>query len=105
LSLSFTHQVQGSSVIPQAQQQQITSALEHEAEVMTNTELDARITKQPPAVEAEILRINTLARNRSLQIALLVPLLASLFGLLNSFRMMRLPDVKPSAPLEGMDFG
>jgi hypothetical protein len=105
LSLSFTNQVQGSSVIPQAQQQQITSALEHEAEVMTNTELDARITKQPPAVEAEILRINTLARNRSLQIALLVPLLASLFGLLNSFRMMRLPDVKPSAPLEGMDFG
>ena len=41
----------------------------------------------------------------SLQIALLVPLLAGLLGLVNSFRMLRLPDQKPSASLEGMDFG
>ena len=45
--------------------------------------------------------INNDARNRSLQIALLVPLLAGLLGLGNSFRMLRLPDQKPSAPLEG----
>ena len=34
--------------------------------------------------------INNDARNLSLQIALLVPLLAGLLGLGNSFRMMRL---------------
>ena len=72
---------------------------------MSNTQLDKQITGQPPEVEAEVLAINDDARNRSLQVALLVPLLAGLLGLANSFRMMRLPDIKPSAPLEGMDFG
>jgi MFS family permease len=105
LSLSFTNQVNSSAVIPQAEQQQISTALEHDAEIISTTKLDEQITHQPPAVEAEILHINAVARNRSLQIAMLVPLLASLLGLLNSFRMMRLPDLKPSAPLEGMDFG
>ena len=38
LSLSFTNQVQNSSVIPQAEKQQITTALEHDAEVITNTQ-------------------------------------------------------------------
>ena len=47
-------------------------------------------------MEAEVLAINNDARNLSLQIALLVPLLAGLLGLGNSFRMLRLPDQKPS---------
>ena len=72
---------------------------------MSNTALDKQITGQPPAVEAEVLAINEDARNLSLQIALLVPLFAGLLGLGNSFRMMRLPDLKPSSSLEGMDFG
>jgi hypothetical protein len=38
-------------------------------------------------------------------VALLIPLLSGALGLANSFRMMRLPDLKPAAPLEGMDFG
>jgi hypothetical protein len=45
------------------------------------------------------------ATNRSLQIALLVPVLASLIGLFNSFRMVRLPDVSPSPSLEGASLG
>ena len=105
LSFSFTHMTENSTVIPPAQQQQIAAALEDDAEVMSNTQLDEQITGQPPAVEAEVLAINNDARNRSLQIALLVPLLAALLGLGNSFRMLRLPDLKPSASLEGMDFG
>ena len=105
LSLSFTHQVDNSPIIPPAQQQQVSAALENDAEVMSNTQLDEQISGQPPAVEAEILAINNDARNLSLQVALLVPLLAGLLGLANSFRMMRLPDLKPSTPLEGTDFG
>lgn len=105
LSFSFTNLTEGSTVIPPAQQQQIAAALEGDAEVMSNTALQQQITGQPPEVEAEILAINDQARNRSLQVALLVPLLAALLGLGNSFRMLRLPDVKPSAELEGMDFG
>jgi len=105
LSFSFTNQTQDSTVIPPAEKEQIADVLETDAEVMSNTQLDAVITNQPPAVEAEILAINERARNRSLQIALLIPLTAALFGLANSFRMMRLPDLKPAAPLDGFDLG
>ena len=105
LSVSFTHMTENSQVIPPAQQQQIAAALEDDAEVMSNTQLEKQITGQPPAVEAEVVAINNDARNLSLQIALLVPLLAGLLGLGNSFRMLRLPDQKPSSSLDGMDFG
>jgi len=105
LSFSFTHMAEDSQVIPAAQQDQIATALEDDAEVMSNSQLEKQITGQPAAVEAEVVAINNDARNRSLQVALLVPVLAALLGLGNSFRMLRLPDVKPSAPLEGMDFG
>jgi hypothetical protein len=36
---------------------------------------------------------------------LLVPVLASLLGLVNGFRMVRLPDVGPASSTEGLDFG
>ena len=39
LALSFTHLTATSTVIPSAQQQQISAALEHDAEVMSNTQL------------------------------------------------------------------
>ena len=105
LSLSFTQMTENSAVIPPAEQQQIATALEDDAEVMSNTQLDEQITGQPPEVEQEILAINEDARNLSLQVALAIPLLAGLLGLANSFRMMRLPDLEPSASLEGTDFG
>jgi hypothetical protein len=72
---------------------------------MSNTALDALIVNQPPEYEAEIIRINTEARPIALQVALLVPLLAGLLGLVVSFRMTRLPVVKPSADLEGLALG
>jgi hypothetical protein len=45
------------------------------------------------------------ARHRSLQVALLIPILAGMLGLVNSFRMLRLPDPKPSGTAEGMVLG
>ena len=99
LSFSFTNFTEASTVIPPAQQQQIATALETGAEVMSNTALAEQIVGQPPDVEAEILAINDQARNRSLQVALLIPVLAALLGLRNSFRMLKLPDVKPSAAI------
>jgi EmrB/QacA subfamily drug resistance transporter len=105
LSFGFTNLTEASTVIPQAQQQQIATALEDDAEVMSNTALAEQIVGVPPEVEAAVLEINDEARNRSLQVALLVPLLAALIGLGNSFRMLRLPDITPSASLEGLDLG
>ena len=37
--------------------------------------------------------------------ALLIPLLAALAGLANAFRMMRLPDIKPSGSAAAMALG
>ena len=105
LALSFTHQTQASVVIPPAQQQQISYELEHDAEIMSNTQLQQQIAGEPKAVQDEVLAINTHARNLSLQIALLIPGIASLLGLANSFRMLRLPDITPSADIEGIGLG
>jgi hypothetical protein len=90
LAFSFTNMTQASAVIPPAQKQQISTTLEHDAEVMTNTQLATLLPEEPAEVQAEILHINAVARNRSLQVALLVPVLASLIGLFNGFRMRRL---------------
>jgi hypothetical protein len=38
-------------------------------------------------------------------VALVIPLLAALLGLLNAFRMMRIPDPEPSGSVEGLAFG
>ena len=46
-----------------------------------------------------------MARPRALQVALLIPILAGLFGLFNSFRMMRLPDPVSSGSVEGVALG
>ena len=56
-------------------------------------------------MQAEIIRINTEARPRALQIALLIPLLAGLLGLLNGFRMTRLPDPESSGSAEDLLLG
>ena len=77
-------------------------ALEEDAEVMSNTHLQELLAGQPQATQEEIIRINTDARPRALQVALLVPLIAGIVGLVLSFRMVRLPDIKPSASLEGV---
>ena len=105
LSFTFTNLTESSEVIPPAQQQQIANTLEDNAEVMSNTKLAGLLVDEPKDVQAEILDINSEARDRSLQVALLVPMLASLIGLVNGFRMRRLPDIEPAANLEGMDFG
>ncbi len=102
LSLLFAHEANQSEVLSSRQAAQVSKALEKNAEVMTNTHLEALLVGRPPAVKAEILRINTKARPKALQIALLVPLIAALLGLLNGFRMTRLPDPEPSAAAEGV---
>jgi MFS family permease len=105
LSLVFTNMANSSDVLSNRQADKVSSALEKNAEVMTNTHLEALLAGRPPAVQAEIIHINTTARPKALQIALLVPLLAALVGLLQGFRMTRLPDPEPSAAAEGMLVG
>ena len=100
LSIAFTQKAQDSTVLPPASQEQVANALEDDAEVMSNTDLEKQLAGQPPAIQDEIIAINTDARPFALQVALLVPILAGLLGLLNGFRMMRRPDPAPSEGAE-----
>jgi Major Facilitator Superfamily len=100
LALVFTREAESSEVLTPAQQEQVADGLEENAEVMTNTELERLLEGQPPDVQDEILRINEDARPVALQIALLVPLVAALLGLLAAFGMTRLPDPEPSGAAE-----
>ncbi len=105
LASSFTNLTKQSTVIPAAEQQQIAAVLEEDAQVMSNTELQLDLVNQPVAIQEAVIDINSQARARSLQIALLVPILAGLLGVAASFGMMHLKDIKPSADLEGVSLG
>ena len=79
--------------------------LEDDAQLMSNTQLEELLASQPPEIREEIVRINTDARPIALQVALLIPIIAGLLGLLNAFRMVRLPDPVPAGSGEAMALG
>jgi EmrB/QacA subfamily drug resistance transporter len=105
LSVAFTSAAGSSDVLAPAQQDRVAQALEDDAQVMSNTQLTEQLAGQSPEVQEEIVRINTDVRPLALQVGLLVPILSALVGLVNSFRMARLPQLKRSTAVEGLDFG
>jgi EmrB/QacA subfamily drug resistance transporter len=105
LSVAFTKMSDASAVIPPAQKEHIATVLEDDAQIMSNTQLAELLADEPPDVRAEILDINTDARHRALQVALLIPMLSGLLGLFTALRMRRLPDPAPSAAIEGVALG
>ncbi len=102
LAFAFTAKADASTVLSPEQQQQVSSVLEEDAELMSNTGLEELLADEPDDVQDEIIAINTESRPIALQVALLIPLLAGVLGLLNALRMRRLPDPKPSAAAEGV---
>src|SRR5215218_558838 len=104
LSITFTDMAEASTVLDPAQQQVVADALEHDAQVMTNTDLEVLLAAETPPVQAEIVRINTEARPLALQVALLIPIIAAVLGLLDSVRMKRQPD-PISSGVEGLVLG
>jgi len=105
LALLFTNMANASTVLTTDQKAAVSQELDQNAELLSNSDLQAQIADQPADVQAEIIRINTEARPIALQISLLVPLLVGIFGFLASLRMARLPDIKPSAAAEEFAFG
>jgi MFS family permease len=105
LSFTFTSMAQSSTVLPPADQEHVANVLEDDAEVMSNTQLEKLLADEPEEIQDEIVAINTDARPRALQVALLIPILAGLLGLVNSFRMMRLPETRASGEVEGVVLG
>ncbi|HJQ94174.1 MAG TPA: MFS transporter, partial [Acidimicrobiia bacterium] len=102
LAFTFTNMAEASTVLAPDEQQRVATALEEDAQLMSTAQLEELVDGQPETIQDEIVRINTEARPIALQIALLVPLLAGLVGFFNGFRMMHLPDVTPSADIEGL---
>jgi MFS family permease len=100
MSIFFSAKTDASTVLAPAEKERVANVLEHDAQVMSDAQLQEQLATQPPATQEEILRINDEARPQALQVALLVPLLVSLLGLAFSFRMMRLPDPAPPEAAE-----
>jgi Na+/melibiose symporter-like transporter len=105
LSLAFTARSEASSVLDADQQQQVATALEDDAQIMSDAHLQERLDGQPQDVQDEIVAINTDVRPIALQVALLIPILAGLLGTANALRMRRLPDPAPSDAAEGSLLG
>jgi hypothetical protein len=68
---------------------------------MTNTHLEELLAGSRPTSGRDHPHQHD-ARPIALQIALLIPLIAALLGLVNGFRMTRLRDPEPSAAAEGI---
>jgi len=105
LSFSFVSLTEASDVIPPEGQEEIADVLEDNAQLVSTTQLEELLAAQPAEIQQEIIDINDDAGDLALQVAMLVPILACLFGFLNSFRLMRLPDIDPSASIEGLGLG
>ncbi|MEI5583496.1 MFS transporter [Agromyces sp. CCNWLW213] len=105
LAFAFGARADASTVLSPEQQQQVATVLEEDAQLMSNTGLEELLADEPEEVQDEILAINTESRPIALQVALLVPLIAGVLGLLNALRMRRLPDPAPSSSAEGMALG
>jgi MFS family permease len=105
ISLVATALAHDSSALSVADQDRVASAVEQDAQVMSDTQLVEILAEEPADVQAEVVRINAEARDRALQVALLVPILAGAVGFVNALRMRRLPDPQPSSSVEGMALG
>ena len=53
LSLAFTNMTNASPVIPSSQQQQIAQTMEHDAQVVSNTQLEKIVAEEPPRSEGD----------------------------------------------------
>jgi hypothetical protein len=104
LSIAFTDRAQSSDVLPAAQQEQVAQALEDDAQVMSDSQLQERLAGQPAEIQQEILRINEDTRPLALQIALLVPILAGLLGSVAALSMTRRADPAPNAAADQAAF-
>jgi MFS family permease len=100
LSITFTNKSEASKVLTPAEQQRVADALEDDAQVMSDAQLERLLADQPKQTREEIIRINDDARPEALQFGLLVPLVAAVLGLIASIPMMRLPDPVPSEGAE-----
>ncbi|HEY5979152.1 MAG TPA: MFS transporter [Microlunatus sp.] len=105
IALLGTALAQDSTLLSPVDQERVATAVDQDAQVMSNTQLEEILADEPPDVQAEVIRINAQARERALQVALLVPILAGVVGFLTALRMRRLPDPEPLSSAEGMVLG
>jgi hypothetical protein len=104
LSVTFTAMANDSTVLAPAEQDRVAEALEEDAQVMSNTQLEQQLEGQPEDTQDEILRINDDARPLALQVALALPMLAGLLGFVIALRMRRLPEPDPGH-VDGLALG
>ena len=105
LSIAFTNKSDASDVLAPAEKEQVAQDPRGRCRGDERHEAGGAARRAALGYSREMFRINEEARPEALQVALLVPLLATIAGLFFSFRMMRLPDPGPSKAAEGASLG
>lgn len=105
LSLIVTTMSNNSTVLSPDEKTQVAQVLEQDAQVMSKSQLAGLTSGQSAATQTEILRIKRGARPVALQLALVIPILAGLIGLVVSLRIGRQPDPKQGVSPEATGFG
>ena len=105
LSFMFTHMAEASSGAPTGQQQHVANVLEHDAEVMSNTQLEQQLAGEPQAIQAEVLSINTDARHHRAADRPADPALRGPTRALQRVPDDAAPDPKSSSGVEGAVLG
>jgi uncharacterized membrane protein YgcG len=59
LSVAFNNMAEASTVLSPTEQQRVADALEDDAQVMSNSQLEQQLAGEPKETQAEIIRINT----------------------------------------------
>ena len=105
LSWIFTTMAEDSAVLPPDDKETVAEALESDAQIVSNAQLEAAARRPAGADPGRDHPHQHRRAPRALQIALIVPILAALAGFANSFRMMRQPDPVASSAAEGLLLG
>jgi hypothetical protein len=96
LIASASAQVTKSTILPGKARQEIDSKLEGNVQALSNEQLEKYLKGVEPAVADEVIRINEKARNRGMQLAIIVVGILSMSGFIASFW---LPGRKRKGPL------
>ena len=96
LSVSFLSAAQTSTVLSPSDQQRVARALEDNAELMGNAQLAELLYRRAPCGPGGDSADQHRRPTAALQVALLIPLVASVWASRDSFRMLRLPDPEPT---------
>jgi hypothetical protein len=92
---SSTQLIQENTVLTDSQKQQVTTAINQKAAIVSDQQLEAALADAPPAAAQQIVEINATARNKALSYSFIVIAILGAFGLMATAQLPKTP-LKPT---------